>query len=134
MTWHDTPCQEWTGAISTEGYGTIGGGSDKRYAHRVAVTESGREIPPGYQVDHLCRNRRCVNPAHLEVVTQRENIARGASAGAVIARTGRCRNGHEMTSANAYVRPDTGDRWCKACRNARLRRNRACGVAIEAAS
>lgn len=66
-------CWVWGGALSTEGYGKIG---SRLYAHRVAHEVYIGPIPDGYQVDHLCNVRRCVNPAHLEAVTQQENLRR----------------------------------------------------------
>jgi hypothetical protein len=77
----NTGCYLWTGATSAQGYGvtyvaTINGSKLMAYAHRMAVELSGRRIKPGLTVDHLCRVRGCVNPAHLEVVTIKENWAR----------------------------------------------------------
>lgn len=72
-------CWEWTAARNPEGYGRIGaGGTGSRilHAHRVAWELLVGPIPVGYEVDHLCRNRGCVNPDHLEPVTKLENIRR----------------------------------------------------------
>lgn len=65
-------CWVWLGALSPEGYGRVG----TKYAHRIVYEQHVGPIPPGLQLDHLCRNTRCVNPAHLEPVTRAENLAR----------------------------------------------------------
>jgi hypothetical protein len=66
-------------------------------------------------LDHLCRVRLCVNPAHLDPVTCGENIRRGESPNAQTAREGKCRRGHELAGANLYVVPATGSQRCRAC-------------------
>lgn len=65
-------CWEWTGAVSTSGYGRVGAG----YVHRLAHDLYIGPIPDGHQIDHLCRNRTCFNPDHLEAVTQEVNLRR----------------------------------------------------------
>lgn len=65
-------CWEWQGAVATSGYGRMGTGYTHRVAHEIYIGE----IPPGYQVDHLCRNKLCFNPGHLEAVTQEVNLQR----------------------------------------------------------
>ncbi len=79
-------CWEWTGAHAPQGYGQIRAYGKTQNAHRIAWEIVRGEIPDGLQIDHLCRNRGCVNPAHLEPVTQRENILRGESPAANWAR------------------------------------------------
>ncbi len=113
-------CWPWTGAL-TVGYGTIaaGGGRGRTlYAHRISYELASGEIPTGMQVDHLCRNPRCVNPRHLEVVTQRENILRGMGATAKHAAKTECIRGHPFDLLNTYW--DTrGYRCCRECRQIR---------------
>ena len=75
-----TGCWNWHGAVTPHGYGRIGlNGKGKAPvpAHRAYYMRERGPIPVGMSLDHLCRNPRCVNPAHLEVVTQRENVRRG---------------------------------------------------------
>ena len=83
------------------------------------------EVPKGLQLDHLCRVRDCVNPYHLEAVTQQENILRGESASAKHARKTHCINGHPLSGDNLYLRPDRGDRAGRACRECQRIRNKA---------
>lgn len=110
----ETACWEWTAYIGQDGYGRIhANGLNGRLAHRVAYELIEGPIPAGLQLDHLCRNRRCVNPAHLEPVTCGENLRRSP-----LTRNGRgtlthCPNGHERTAENTYVY--SGRRMCRPC-------------------
>ena len=113
---HPNGCWVWTASLTAQGryaYFTIG--RKKRvYAHRYAYELLVGPIPPGLQIDHLCRNTVCVNPAHLEPVTSRENTLRGESPWAVNARKTHCKRGHEFTPENTYTTP-TGWRKCRTC-------------------
>ena len=74
---YETPCHIWQGAIAVNGYGLVRRGGVMRRAHRWAWEQVNGSIPDGLVMDHLCRNRPCVNPAHVEPVTQAENVRRG---------------------------------------------------------
>ena len=92
------------------------------WAHRVSYELFRGPIPDGLQIDHLCRIRHCVNPDHLEAVTQRENILRGTSPSAKAAARDACINGHPYTPENTKL--FRGDRQCRTCQLTWHRQNR----------
>ena len=122
-------CWEWQGSITSTGYGmcprSIDGKAMTLLAHRLALHIARRPVPEDRVVDHLCRNRRCVRPDHLDIVTARENMLRGDGYFAKNARKTHCSRGHEFTSENtlrehsAHANHGRGGvvRVCLACRN-----------------
>jgi len=111
---YETPCLTWTGAKTTLGYGTIGWQGKKVYAHRLAYETLVGPIPEGLVIDHLCRNRACVNVNHLEPVTQGVNALRGVGVMALNARKTHCKRGHEFTPENTRI-SKAGNRNCITC-------------------
>lgn len=105
-------CMIWTGALDGSGYGSVNIGTPKQ-AYRVAYEHWIGSIPDGLELDHKCRNRKCVSPAHLEPVTHRENTLRGNTFVAINAAKTHCPHGHPYDIKNTY-RNKSG-RHCRAC-------------------
>lgn len=106
----ENECWLWTGPLNRDGY--VEFRQDKRFwmGHRYFYTKVFGEIPEGLEVDHLCRVRHCVNPAHLEAVSHEENIKRGARAQAT-----KCKRGHDRNAENTRIDPSTQSRVCRVC-------------------
>jgi len=106
-------CWVWTGAKS-DGYGQVRlkGNARSGYVHRLVYEHYRGPVPDGLQIDHLCRNRACANPSHLEPVTQRENLLRGATITAAAAARTHCTKGHPLDGRRK------GGRYCLTCSRA----------------
>ncbi len=133
MQFHNgTPCIPWCGYINKGGYGVLTVNGKRMVAHRAIYQNVKGPVPAGLVLDHLCRNRCCVNPDHLEIVTDRENIMRGVSIVAVLAQKTNCPKGHAYTDSNTYWKK-SGSRECRACETARNRRRKAIALALRSA-
>lgn len=106
-------CRLWTAGLFAGGYGAITVGRKTRKAHVVAYELERGRVPAGLVLDHLCRRRNCINVAHLEPVTQRENIVRGIGPTAVNAAKTHCHKGHQLDATNTYMH--RGKRNCRQC-------------------
>lgn len=109
-------CWFWVGSIANNGYGVIRRKGTETRAHRYFYKLLRGEIPKGLVLDHLCRNRACVRPDHLDPVTNVENVMRGINPPAVNARRTHCKEGHPLTQLY-------GERGCLICKRARDRKN-----------
>jgi hypothetical protein len=111
-------CWVWQGSYTNQGYGTIRTNRKANLAHRLAYIWCVGPIPDGLTIDHLCRNRGCVRPDHLEPVTAAENVQRGAkSRWSPKCPHGHLRSDHEVTSRS-------GKKRCKTCERERSQTNR----------
>lgn len=113
----ESGCWVWVGALNSRGYGCFGVEGVSQLAHRVIYDVLVGSIPEGYTIDHLCRTKPCVNPAHLEPVTLRENIARAYA----LSRPTHCPYGHEYTPENTRTKHRSNgqiNRTCRTCEDA----------------
>ena len=126
-------CWIWPGSKNEKGYGKIsaigGRGGKHVYAHRASYEIFIGPIPEGLTIDHVkergCTSKACFNPAHLEIVTQKENVLRSNSITAQEARQTHCKYGHPLSGDNLYIEPKRGARRCRICNKIKSAKRRA---------
>ena len=127
-TGHKSTCWNWIGSLDPDGYGCFWVDKKLIKAHRFSLEFAKGKILPGLTIDHLCKNRRCVNPSHMQLVTLKDNILRGESPAAKAARRTCCSAGHEYVEGSFSLTTKRNGksfpRRCKLCR--RLRYKLAC--------
>lgn len=112
-------CWEWKGYVSSDGYGCLFRRAvGSRKAHRYAWELLVGDIPEGLTIDHLCLNKRCVNPDHMELVSRAVNVSRARQ------RT-HCKNGHQLSGSNLAAKVKDTGRRCLTCKAEQSRRYRA---------
>ena len=118
-------CWQWAGTFDAYGYGYISVKIDGKWrmrkAHRLMYEFLVGPIPDGLTLDHLCRNRGCIRPAHLEPVTRGENVLRGVGPSATAATVMHCPQGHPYDETNTRLRktPSGVGRVCRKCTSER---------------
>lgn len=122
---YDGNCWEWQAGLQSQGYGmfslttVIPNQTKIVLAHVWAFEYLIGPVPEGLELDHLCRNTRCVNPSHVEAVTHAINFLRGNHPTAINSRNNVCIRGHDLNSPTVYINPTNGARYCRECRKIR---------------
>lgn len=109
----NTGCWLWTGSMAGAGYGHLRVNGQLWYAHRLSYVTHRGPIPEGTELDHLCRTRCCINPAHLEAVSHRENWRRSRAPNAIGYTVAACRRGHPRSKENTGQ--SGGNNYCRVC-------------------
>ena len=117
----DNECWEWKGNTNGKGYGVISIKGTRTYVHRVSFQLFKGKIPAWLQIDHLCRNKKCFNPNHLDLVTTQENTRRFHAHHSQNKKT--CKNGHAITPENTILLSSRRLRRCLVCTKASWKRN-----------
>lgn len=112
-------CLLWTAGKAGKGYGYFWHEGRMKRAHKVLWEHENGPVPDGFDLDHLCRVRHCVNPDHLEPVTRSENNKRGSSTRLV----NKCRRGHVILNDSDFYYDKKGRRECRMCRKLRRDNN-----------
>ena len=122
-------CWLWTGGRGKEGYASFRSDGRDMYGHQFSfMLHTGAWCPEGLELDHVCRVRHCVNPAHLEPVTHHENLLRGS------VKKKYCHRGHVLADPNYYyyaMKNGTTKKKCKACMKRANRRSKVTHAPIE---
>jgi len=113
--YNNVPCWEWTGYTNQSGYATFKyGGQSHHRVHRIVYQLFVEEIDPLLDCDHLCRNRKCINPIHIEPTTKQVNVLRGEGVSAQRAKQTHCKKGHKFNEENTKI-DNRGNRVCYPC-------------------
>ncbi len=126
----ETACWVWTGLMRNKLYGGLNFKKSRKLAHRVSYETFVGPIPKGLVIDHLCRETRCVNPHHLQPVSNKENILRGSGHCSVNSKKTHCKRGHEFTPENTRLYKqyrDNNRRECIECKKMHNRKGRKHG-------
>lgn len=112
----DGECWRWTGSTVERGYGRYTKDKITVRAHRMSYLVHKGPLKPGLVIDHVCRNKPCINPAHLRQVTARQNSLENNPGGAALnAVKTHCKHGHPLSGENLYVQKSNGFRYCRIC-------------------